>query len=375
LKVLPSIAEVNINKEKKSGNRFELIPGVYEIEIAAETYYSEIFTVTIEKGKTMERTVTLKQKTGTLQFTIKPLEAKVILHQNGIEKYAWEGINIIDKIPEGVYDLTAKANGYKSFPAKVTIKENQTTIEDIQMTAGSDSPEGMVLIEGGTFSMGSNDGGSNEKPIHQVTVSSYYIGKTEVTQKLWESVIGKNPSNFKSDKRPVEKVSWNDIVDFCNKLSEKEGLQKVYSGSGDNITCDFNSNGYRLPTEAEWEFASRGGNQSKGYKYSGSNDIDLVTWYSSNSGSTTHDVGTKQPNELGLYDMSGNVWEWCWDWKGDYQSGSQTNPRGTNSGSYRVLRGGSWRLIAEDSRVANRDFYTPGNRFVDLGFRLVRTKN
>jgi len=232
-----------------------------------------------------------------------------------------------------------------------------------------------VLVEGGTFSMGSNDETSDEEPIHGVIIGSFLLGKIEVTQELWESVMGSNPSNFKGDKRPVERVSWNDVVEFCNKLSEKEGLQKAYSGSGDNVTCDFNSNGYRLPTEAEWEYAARGGKKSKGYTYSGSNDIDAVSWYRNNSGSTTHEVGTKQPNELGIFDMSGNVWEWCWDWYGDYTSTSQTNPKGANAGSNRVIRGGGWSNYAGYCRVANRGNDIPGFRYYDLGFRLVRTKS
>jgi sulfatase modifying factor 1 len=232
----------------------------------------------------------------------------------------------------------------------------------------------MINIEGGTFKMGSTERGSNENPVHVVTVSTFFIGKTEVTQELWETVMGSNPSDFKGGKWSVENVSWYDIVEFCNKLSEKEGLQKAYSGNGSGIACDFSSNGYRLPTEAEWEFAAKGGNQSKGYKYSGSNDIDVVAWYSGNSGSATHDVGAKQPNELGLYDMSGNVWEWCWDWYGDDNSGSQTTPQGPNSGSRRVLRGGSWDYDAEHCRVAYRYRNDPGNGYNNYGFRLVRTK-
>ncbi len=180
---------------------------------------------------------------------------------------------------------------------------------------------------------------------------------------------------------PVIHVSWNDAVAFCNWLSEKEGLQKAYSGSGSSIRCDFNANGYRLPTEAEWEYAARGGNTSKGYKYSGSNDLDAVGWYGAynNDGNRTREEGTspvgkKQPNELGIYDMSGNVWEWCWDWKGEYSSSNQTDPRGPNSGSYRVLRGGSWSLNPEYCRVAPRDFSDPAYRSINVGFRLARTR-
>ena len=228
----------------------------------------------------------------------------------------------------------------------------------------------MISVKGGTFTMGSTEGGPDEHPTHQVTVSDFMIGKYEVTQELWESVMGNNPSDFKGSKKPVEYVGWYDVVEFCNQFSEKQGLQKVYSGSGDKIVCDFNLNGYRLPTEAEWEYAAKGGNKSKGYRYSGSNNIDAIAWYDGDLGSTTNDVGRKNPNELGIYDMSGNVWEWCWDRYGTYNSGNQTNPKGASSGSDRVFRGGSWYGSAGNCRVT----YRSKGRTILLGFRVVRTK-
>lgn len=187
----------------------------------------------------------------------------------------------------------------------------------------------MVYVSGGTFTMGGtseqgSDAESDEKPTHNVTLSSYYICKYEVTQALWRAVMGSNPSYFKGDNLPVECVSWNDCQTFINRLNS-------YTGRN-----------FRLPTEAEWEFAARGGNYSRHYKYSGSNYIGDVAWYDNNSGNRTHPVGTKQPNELGLYDMSGNVYEWCSDWYGSYSSYSQSDPTGPNSGSGRVERGGSW---------------------------------
>jgi formylglycine-generating enzyme required for sulfatase activity len=243
-------------------------------------------------------------------------------------------------------------------------------------TARSDSSDGMVWVEGGTFTMGSNDGQRDEKPTHQVTLNGFFIGKTEVTQELWERVMGSNPAYFKGSRKPMEQVSWYDAVEFCNKLSEKEGLQKAYRGSGSSIKCDFNANGYRLPTEAEWEYAARGGNKSKGYKFSGSNTIGNVAWYTVNSGDSTHEAGTKSPNELGIYEMSGNVWEWCWDWYGgNYSaSSSDTNPKGTNSGSLRVLRGGSCNNVAESCRVANRGSDSPDYGYYNNGFRLARSR-
>jgi len=237
-----------------------------------------------------------------------------------------------------------------------------------------DQTKEMVFVKGGTFQMGSTEW-DWAKPIHSVTLSDFFIGKYEVTQGLWKSVMGNNPSDFTGDENlPVENVSWYDAIEFCNKLSEKEGLQKVYSGSGKNIMMNMNANGYRLPTEAEWEYAARGGNLSKGYEYSGSNNAGDVAWYEYNSGSKTHPVGQKQPNELGIYDMSGNVLEWCWDWYGNYGSESQTNPTGPSSGSHRIRRGGSWDDNAGNLRLANRDYIPPGLRGSYRGFRIARSK-
>ena len=216
----------------------------------------------------------------------------------------------------------------------------------------------MVYVSGGTFTMGAtseqgSDADSDEKPTHSVTLSGYYIGKYEVTQELWKAVMGSNPSYFKGDNLPVENVSWNDVQEFLRKLNAMTGKS------------------YRLPTEAEWEYAARGGNSSRGYKYSGGNSIGNVAWFGGNSGSRTHAVGTKSPNELGIYDMSGNVWEWCQDWYGSYSSSWQRNPQGSNSGSYRVGRGGCWSLSAGYCRVSLRGSDTPGGRGNDLGFRLA----
>jgi formylglycine-generating enzyme required for sulfatase activity len=216
----------------------------------------------------------------------------------------------------------------------------------------------MVYVAGGTFTMGctseqDSDCHDNEKPAHSVTLSSYYIGKYEVTQAQWKAVMGSNPSYFEGDNLPVEEVSWNSVQEFICKLNQQTGKN------------------YRLPTEVEWEFAARGGNKSRGYKYSGSNTAGNVAWYDDNSGYKTHPVGTKSPNELGIYDMSGNVWEWCSDWYGKYSSGSQTNPRGASSGSYRVDRGGSWYDFAGYVRVSNRGSLTPVIRNHYLGFRLA----
>jgi formylglycine-generating enzyme required for sulfatase activity len=235
-------------------------------------------------------------------------------------------------------------------------------------------PANMVLVEGGTFQMGSSNGDTDEKPVHTVTVRSFYMGRTEVTQREWAEIMGNNPSNFKGDNLPVERVSWLDAIEYCNKLSLKEGLIPAYRGGGNDIVCDFNATGYRLPTEAEWEYAARGGNKDYiSYEYAGGNSVDAVAWHNGNSGNRTHPVGTKQPNSLGLYDMSGNVWEWCWDWYGNsYSGGSQTDPTGASMGTSRVGRGGGWGSTATVVRSANRNGDTPSSRGSTLGFRLVR---
>ena len=225
----------------------------------------------------------------------------------------------------------------------------------------------MIAVEGGTFTMGAtaeqgSDAYTNEKPTHQVTLSSYSIGETEVTQALWEAVMGTNPSQFTGNlERPVEKVSWNACQSFITKLNQMTGKN------------------FRLPTEAEWEFAARGGNLSQGYKYPGSNDVAEVAWFRDNSyavGSSspdygTHPVGTLAPNELGIYDMSGNVSEWCQDFYGTYSSAAQTNPTGPTSGSHRVYRGGSWGVNARYCRVSYRLNYTPTGTSSNYGLRLV----
>ncbi|GHV83851.1 hypothetical protein AGMMS50212_11910 [Spirochaetia bacterium] len=236
--------------------------------------------------------------------------------------------------------------------------------------------KGFAYVKGGSFLMGSPpseaDRLDNEAQ-HRVTVHSFYMGQYEVTQAEYETVLGHNPSEFKGGNLPVENVSWYEAVEYCNKLSLKEGLKPAYSGSGNDIVCNFKASGYRLPTEAEWEYAAKGGNKdTMTYEYSGSNNADAVAWYYSNSGERTHDVGTKAPNSLGLYDMSGNVWEWCWDWYGDYSMVEQTDPAGAASGSYRVLHGGGWDDLTLYLRSAYRGNLTPTFRGNDLGFRVVR---
>ena len=214
----------------------------------------------------------------------------------------------------------------------------------------------MVYVPGGTFTMGATseqgiDAWDDETPTHIVSISGFHIGRYEVTQKEWKAIMGTNPSVHKGDNRPVENVSWDDCQAFIRKLNALTGRK------------------FRLPTEAEWEYAARGGNQSIGYKYAGSSSIDDVAWYGDNSG--TYYVGQKSSNELGLYDMSGNVWEWCQDWYTPYDSSRQSNPSGPTSGSMRVYRGGSWCASDDQCRVSTRGSEYPGEKSDTRGLRLA----
>lgn len=270
-----------------------------------------------------------------------PLTAVVGIGHHSVS--AMRGGDIID-----VRDLDITSAGA---PLTMAFRDfNHTfTVNGVQFT--------MVEVGGGTFTMGAtseqgSDAWDEEKPAHEVTLSDYYIGQTEVTQALWEAVMGSNPSDSKGDNLPVERVSWDDCQVFIQKLNQLTGKQ------------------FRLPTEAEWEYAARGGRKSRGYKYAGGNNIDSVAWCDGNSGNETHPVATKQANELGIYDMSGNVLEWCSDWCGDYTSSSQSDPQGSSSGSFRVIRGGCYYNFARNCRVSYRISNTLDYRSGYLGLRL-----
>ena len=230
----------------------------------------------------------------------------------------------------------------------------------------------MVLINGGTFTMGSPDDEpgrrDDEGPQHQVTVCSFYMGKYSVTQADYQEVMGVNPSHFNGDNLPVESVSWYNAVEYCNRLSQREGLTPAYTVKGENVKWNRNTNGYRLPTEAEWEYACRAGTSTR--YYSGIS-VDNAGWHNGNSDKQTHPVGEKQGNAWGLYDMHGNVWEWCGDWYGEYSNGAQTDPLGASSGTNRMVRGGSWYCNARLLRSAYRRYNTPASRHSHIGFRVA----
>jgi len=265
-------------------------------------------------------------------------------------------------------------------------------------TISGGTPGEMVLVPGGTFTMGDTrgEGDSNELPTHSVTLNSFYIGKYEVTQAEYAQYMQPSSSWTShyghGDDYPAYYVSWYAIIKYCNLRSLAEGLTPCYTISGstnpanwgsvptsNNSTwnaaiCNWNANGYRLPTEAEWEYAARGATNTPDYLYSGSDDINAVAWYSGNSGYTSHPVGTKAPNGLGLYDMSGNLYEWCWDWYSSsyYSSSPSNNPTGPASGSGRVFRGGYWNSSASYYRVAYRSYNSPRSSYYSYGFRLCR---
>ncbi len=274
----------------------------------------------------------------------------------------------------GDYLLTMNYSDGQSDSRSVTVTSGQTLAVGfayVQKTAAPKVPEGFVFVQGGTFQMGSNTGDADEKPVHSVTVGSFSLSATEVTQGQFFAVMGTNSSDFEGENRPVVRVSWFDAVAYCNKLSEQEGRTPAYNINGSAVALKPGSTGYRLPTEAEWEFAARGGVKSSGFTYSGSNRVDDVAWYSGNGGSQTQPVGTKKANELGLYDMSGNIWEWVWDWYGNYSTGSQADPQGASSGSGRVFRGGSSSREAADVRSAIRGGSSPADRYYSVGFRVL----
>jgi formylglycine-generating enzyme required for sulfatase activity len=278
-----------------------------------------------------------------------PCEVNLLLSQDDGSTWSAPLKNVLGDVGKNILD------GEKQIIWKVLEEQEQLVGDNmkfkvIAIDKKSFEPE-MVFVEGGTFVMGVGD--VFGKTIHSLDLKPFYIGKYEVTQVQWKEVMGSNPSNFKDcDECPVESVSWNDVQDFIQELNSRT------------------SKNYRLPTEAEWECASKGGKESKGYNHSGNNDLPAVAWCEENSIGMTHPVGTKQPNELGLFDMNGNVWEWCSNGYESYNCYNDTNPSGSN---WRVLCGGGWMNTESLSRPSSRDVAKPDNRSWDYGFRLVLT--
>lgn len=334
--------------------------GDYSIEVkrASHRTVSEVISIT----DVTPRTIQLPLPTpiyGVLDITSTPSRATVYI--DGIE--VGETPFIKNDVLVGTHRIEFKKEGHETLEKTIILNENGDNIIAVTLKEGNSNETYtangvsflMIAIKGGTFVMGNDDDDGDEKPAHQVTLSDYAIGETEVTQELWQAVMGSNPSYFTGNlQNPVERVSWEECQIFIRKLN--------------NIT----GQNFRLPTEAEWEYAARGGNSGKGYKYSGSGSIDKVAWYNGNSLKTTHPVKTKQPNELGIYDMSGNVYEWCHDCYNPYPAFAVINPKGKTSGSYRVIRGGSWGYNSSSCFVTNRGNNSPNSRTIILGFRLAQ---
>jgi formylglycine-generating enzyme required for sulfatase activity/uncharacterized caspase-like protein len=283
-------------------------------------------------------------------------------------------LEVADLFP-GTYKIEARAEGYEPAAAEAAVATGQPVVVNLVLKPSGPT---LVRVQGGAFRMGSTDGESDERPVHEVRVSDFSIGKYEVTFEEYDAFCvatgrGRPADNgWGRGKRPVINVSLYDAVAYCNWLSEQVGLRPCYALSGTSVQADFRADGYRLPTEAEWEYAARGGVLSRGYRYAGGDRLVEVAWYGGNSGGRTQPVGTKATNELGLHDMSGNVWEWCWDWHGSYPSSLAVDPTGPLSGRYRVLRGGSWFFNEYFCRAATRVNVVPVKRDFYVGFRVAR---
>jgi formylglycine-generating enzyme required for sulfatase activity len=370
--VKPNDAQILINKLSKEGNRLELAPSDYLVEVMKEGYEPIQERITIELGQSLSRSYELTRNTANLLINVKPVDAKVSISGKGLPSYEFEGIKSLKQIPAGTYSVIVQKNGFKTILEDVLVRKDESVQRTFILEKGRNDIDftnsiGMqfVYVSPGSFDMGSNDGENYERLVHKVEITKgFYIGKYEVTQAQWREVMGTNPSYFQGSRvgrnylnHPVEQVSWDDIQLFIQKLNQIEGKGL-----------------YRLPTEAEWEYAAKGGNQSQNYRYAGSNTITKVAWFGDNANKKTSPVGLKAPNELGIYDMSGNVWEWCQDWHNTnyYNQSPRQDPQGARRGEFKMIRGGSWFNISIYARVANRSYYQPNGRFSSYGFRLIR---
>ena len=392
IKAITSGSKIYVNEDYKGIDQWQgsLSPGTYLVEMKKDGYRSYSTTVSLAKQQSESLTIpALQASYGTLMVDYKPIDAEVYLDNTLLGKAP----NVFNNILAGKHNIKITKAGYADYSGSVTIQENQQSNISGSLSKSSSAPNSlssannisvsgsvipitvngvsfnMIKVDGGTFTMGATSEQQNpdddEKPTHQVILSSYYIGETEVTQALWKAVMGNTirdqrdkantlwPMRGEGDNYPMYYVSWNECQDFISKLN---GLT---------------NRKFRLPTESEWEFAARGGSKSNHKQFSGSSNIDDVAWYDGNSGDKTHQVKTKKANELGVYDMSGNVWEWCQDRYGSYSGIEQVNPIGSESSNYRVFRGGGWRGNARNCRSSNRLNCSPNYCDYDIGFRLA----
>ena len=401
--VTPEDAEIYLNNQKMNESSKEVSAGMYFIEISCPGWYPESRTVAVEKGKDKKESFALMHKTGSLQVTISPMEASSILKSNVNKDINWTGSKYLPDLAVGDYELTSSLRGYKSQTNQVQVKEKETATLKVALEKNNVNSQiktidpsyiEMIFVEGGVSKYRKLDLNTGESQDVSNTVANFYIGKYEVTQEQYIEIICENPSHLSNLNYPVDSVSWYDAIAFCNGLSLDQGLTCCYSGFGTNIECDFLANGYRLPKLAEWEYAESGGIFSKGYKYSGSNIEDEVAWSWVNSGdkilsgswdlgtisgnnNIPHPVGLKKANELGIYDMDGNVYEWCWDkYSDEYifnidQNGTEFD---NSFGTLREYRGSSWLGSGLYIQVEGYGYLIlPHKGHTDLGFRVCRS--
>jgi len=376
--------ETNTSTTNQSGI-FELNninAGIYKIIAEKDGYLKAITNAAIKYNDTTKVQIILRNLmsiSGRVidEITKEGIEGASIQIENYSSKILTgnNGIFHFDNVPAGANIFSVTKEKYAVKRESIFLNPNKTS--DYEISLSNLTELQMIFVQGGSFKMGDTFGDGNyfEKPSHDVILSSFYISKYEITQKNWIETMGNNPAKFWNDDNPVESITWNDAIEFCNQRSMLEGLQQCYRYEGGKIICDFNANGYRLPTEAEWEFAARGGLQSKNTKFSGSSNITEVAWYYNNSDNSPHPVGLKLPNELGIHDMSGNVWEYCWDFYDEnyYSQSPQQNPAGPSSGNSHVIRGGSWTDDAVFNKVYYRNYYENRARGSNVGLRIVRT--
>ncbi len=360
-------------------SRKEVDAGVHTLSIKDPCYVGQDYRFQMKPGGTESVTYPVSERQSAVKVTVMD-KADVLLGDVYVDGTKVGQSSSVIKVALCSKELKVKVND-RTFTEKLNLQERQ--VSELSVDASGPGPviKGVdykaVLIPSGTFTMGCTSEQSgcdgDESPTHKVTLTrDFYMMESEVTQRLYQRVMNSNPSWFQGLDRPVEEVSWFDAVKFANKLSSMEGLEQCYSINGNTVTWSKRDcKGWRLPTEAEWEYAARGG---QSYKYAGSNNVDEVAWYRDNSGSKTHDVCGKNRNGYGLCDMSGNVWEWVWDWyDAEYYSGSPTvDRRGPTSGSSRVGRGGGWDNLAQFVRVSIRVSRDPSVTSNSLGFRLAR---